>query len=338
MSSSDGGEEEEEDEEEEEEREETPKIVLPDRATRGKRMQNLIEEEDDADQEFWNQDFFQEEVADDEYKTESSSEDVVDTDFSEEEDEEDEEEADDGEEKKRRKGLQAPGAKNRGLKKPPQPAKKKPSERTGLSAAEVPSADGEVAATSSLPGRRQEYFDRPKEAPTLRVSTLQRVTDAEKERQQIEAAKPKRKRVEQEYRAPTQEELLAEAAETEILNLKDLATMVAQEEEVKKKSEVVKLRHSGPLVRFHSFTTPKHESVVTFELVHGANPLYLRPRYAPPAKQPEQCVITGLPAKYRDPLTKAPYANAEAFKEIRQRTEEGRSIFGKRPLKRRFDH
>lgn len=75
-------------------------------------------------------------------------------------------------------------------------------------------------------------------------------------------AKPKRKRVEQEYRAPTQEELLAEAAETEILNLKDLANMVAQEEEVKKKSEVLKVHNSVPLIRIHSVAKPKGQAVV----------------------------------------------------------------------------
>lgn len=31
------------------------------------------------------------------------------------------------------------------------------------------------------------------------------------------------------------------------------------------------------------------------------------------------CVITGLPAKYKDPLTGLPYANLEAYKELRKR-------------------
>lgn len=29
------------------------------------------------------------------------------------------------------------------------------------------------------------------------------------------------------------------------------------------------------------------------------------------------CVVTGLPAKYIDPITLAPYANVDAFKTIR---------------------
>ena len=31
------------------------------------------------------------------------------------------------------------------------------------------------------------------------------------------------------------------------------------------------------------------------------------------------CAITGLPAKYRDPHTGLPYANLEAYKELRKR-------------------
>jgi len=34
--------------------------------------------------------------------------------------------------------------------------------------------------------------------------------------------------------------------------------------------------------------------------------------------KPNKCVITGLPAKYIDPLTKCPYANLFAFKKIRE--------------------
>ena len=35
--------------------------------------------------------------------------------------------------------------------------------------------------------------------------------------------------------------------------------------------------------------------------------------------KPNVCVITGLPAKYKDPLTGMPYATIEAFKEVRAR-------------------
>ncbi len=38
-----------------------------------------------------------------------------------------------------------------------------------------------------------------------------------------------------------------------------------------------------------------------------------------PIKKAKICAITGLKAKYFDPLTKQPYANIEAFKELRRK-------------------
>ena len=45
--------------------------------------------------------------------------------------------------------------------------------------------------------------------------------------------KPRKRRVEPEVRALTQEELLAEAAETELLNTSSLARLIAVEEEAR---------------------------------------------------------------------------------------------------------
>lgn len=68
----------------EEEVEETvePK-VLPQRGTRGNRMNTLIAEEESGDEEFWQQEFFAEEGKDGEYEKSSEGEDEADTDFSE---------------------------------------------------------------------------------------------------------------------------------------------------------------------------------------------------------------------------------------------------------------
>lgn len=57
--------------------------VLPQRGTRGNRMNSLIAEEDSADEEFWQQEFFAEEGRDEEYEKSSEGEDEADTDFSE---------------------------------------------------------------------------------------------------------------------------------------------------------------------------------------------------------------------------------------------------------------
>lgn len=48
-------------------------------------------------------------------------------------------------------------------------------------------------------------------------------------------------------------------------------------------------------------------------------PEWLQPQSAAPCTKPV-CVITGLPAKYRDPSTGLPYSSLDAFKEIQRRS------------------
>ena len=55
-----------------------------------------------------------------------------------------------------------------------------------------------------------------------------------------------------EYRPLSQDELLAEAARTELDNLRDLEQMVALEEATKKKALYKRSKYSGPMTRFHS--------------------------------------------------------------------------------------
>ena len=64
--------------------------------------------------------------------------------------------------------------------------------------------------------------------------------------------RPKRKRQETQYKPLTQEELLFEAAQTEIENLRSLEIMQAIEEEVKKKAAIKRARYSGPYIRYSS--------------------------------------------------------------------------------------
>ena len=64
--------------------------------------------------------------------------------------------------------------------------------------------------------------------------------------------RPVRKRTVVHHKQLTQDELLAEAARTEVENLKDLEVMVAMEEATKKKATAKKAKYSGPMVRFHS--------------------------------------------------------------------------------------
>ena len=50
----------------------------------------------------------------------------------------------------------------------------------------------------------------------------------------------------------TQDELLAEAAQTELQNLADLQAMMAIEEQTKKKAMIKKAKYSGPMIRYKS--------------------------------------------------------------------------------------
>ncbi len=155
--------------------------------------------------------------------------------------------------------------------------------------------------------------------PRLQRSTVLEL-DVQRERAAAEAAakpKPKARRL-VEDRPLTQEEMLAEAVYTESLNQASLARILAMEEESKKRAAVVKRAYEGPLLRFRST-----RAADTLAFLHGATPLPGVAR-APPARPKRSvCAATGLPAKYRDPQTKLPYAHAAALKTIRAAAAEG---------------
>ena len=127
----------------------------------------------------------------------------------------------------------------------------------------------------------------------------------------------------------TQEQLLEEAKKTEVENLASLeayARMEAQKKTYKIKDHTI----SGPAIRYHSVTMP------TFERDGGLTtekysrnflvftdtstiPTSIFPTEKPSKPKSLYCKVTGLPAKYIDPLTKFPYSTAQAFKVIRDR-------------------
>jgi len=126
-------------------------------------------------------------------------------------------------------------------------------------------------------------------------------------------ARPIKKRKEEEEKRMTQEEMLLEAAETEIMNMRNLERVLAREEEVKKKAVVQKAVYDGPTVRFYSKDGDSH-----LEFINGASfGSELCTTSAPYPEKPV-CAVTGLPAKYRDPKTGLPYATMAAFKIIRE--------------------
>jgi vacuolar protein sorting-associated protein 72 len=154
----------------------------------------------------------------------------------------------------------------------------------------------------------------------------------------VKALKRSTNQVEEpEYRRLTQEELMAEAYITEKVNLASLDAYQKLELE-KKKKVTVKNVFNGPIIRYHSLSMPvladeedegeeegkptgrkQSRNFITF-----TDEQTLRDIFPASAKQrqPNQrlkvCAVTGLPAKYFDPVTQLPFANLYAFKAIRQ--------------------
>ncbi|RYR64187.1 hypothetical protein Ahy_A03g010315 [Arachis hypogaea] len=298
-----------------------PPVVLLDRAsraTRGKRMTKLLDDEIQQDDLFWNQDALKDEEEDDNYVEEAEE--------SEPDDQPDNDIADERVHKKKR--LIFPG------KKLPKPKKSKKKQKVLSKLERSPNDDDDDDDEDN----DDDDDDKPEKEPVpeehhdtrddggekiIRKSTRTAVIVRQAERDAIRALqasmKPQtvKKKKEGEEKRMTQEEMLLEAAQTEIMNLRNLERVLAREEEVKRKAIVHKTVYNGPQIRYIS-----KDGYTYLEFIKGSS--FHSDIATTPVQYPEQplCAITGLPAKYRDPKTGLPYATKEAFKEIRQRFAE----------------
>ncbi|XP_021856564.1 SWR1 complex subunit 2 isoform X3 [Spinacia oleracea] len=273
------------------------------RATRGKRMNKLLDDEVEEDEAFWNQDALLEEENDNEYEAEPEIADEFDSDFNEDESEPDDDggqnEAD-AREKRPKKRLVYTG-------KPQTKKKKKKKDLSKLEESLRDEMDKDVSNSMEAPDGKKhsdqpttpdhhEEGDEVEGEKSVRKSTRTAVVVRQAEREAIRAAlqattKPVKRKKEGEEKRMSQEEMLLEAAQTEITNLRHLERVLAREEEVKKRAIVHKEVYTGPQMRYSSKNDP----------------------------QKALCAVTGLPAKYRDPKTGLPYATKEAFQTIRER-------------------
>ena len=297
-------------------------VRLPARSTRGKRINNLLEEDDSDDESFWNQEAWQEEMQDDDYESEEEEEDVIDSDFHDSESEEDDAEVVVREDKKR-KAMKPPGS-------------KKPLPKISTKKAKPPPSPSEAGLKEAMSPRLREALSPrlraratgipapiPAQPRAMRRSTQQRTAEAlreqaVKEKERIAREKRLKKRPKVEEKVLTQVEMLEEAAQTEIENIASLQKMIAREEETKAKAMGTKKAYVGPLIKYRSFRQDD-EARVTLTLRHMKLPPHMEPQRAPIPPQKPLCVITGLVAKWRDPKTGLPYANLNAFKELRKR-------------------
>ncbi|XWS20682.1 hypothetical protein CRYUN_Cryun31cG0124000 [Craigia yunnanensis] len=212
------------------------------RPTRGRRMTKLLDEEVDEDESFWNQEAFKEEENDVNYEEEQEVADVFDSDFDEDEPEPDEEVENDADERVTKKRLIFPGKASLKKKK----KKKVLSKLDGASKDEKPTSPQHHDTPDDAEGER-----------IIRKSTRTSVIVRQAERDAIRAAlqatmKPIKRKKEGEEKRMTQEEMLLEAAQTEIMNLRNLERVLAREEEVKKRAIIHKAVYSGPQIKYVS--------------------------------------------------------------------------------------
>ncbi|CAN4106913.1 unnamed protein product [Withania somnifera] len=293
------------------------------RATRGKRMTKLLDDELEEDELFWNQDALKDVCSfhnmlihfsfcvcllqlqpaenDIEYEEEGEAVDVFDSDFDEDEPEPDEEGENEPDDRTRtKKRLIYPG----------KPSAKKKKKKKNLTKSAKEPQENEEATDPSTPSEHHDAHDDTEAEKTIRKSTRTAVIVKQAEREAIRAALQATTKM-------TQEEMLLEAAQTEVMNLRNLERVLAREEEVKKKAIVHKAVYNGPQIRYISTKGSSY-----LEFLNGASFNSQISTTCPPYPQKAVCVVTGLPARYRDPKTGLPYATKEAFKIIHERLAE----------------
>ncbi|XP_065176502.1 vacuolar protein sorting-associated protein 72 homolog [Sycon ciliatum] len=329
------------------------------RATAGNRLGKLLNEETEDDFYKTALGGFEEESGDEEYETEDDAGDIVDSDF--DNDEGEDAAAQDGSD------FEEP-AKKRAKTTYKDPRAKKAADTTSRKRISTPKkatqTTSETKSTSTavdLTPIKSEKNDQAEGAQSTRKSYRLATVEQrrEHEKRQLESqSKPKKAVKVVQFRKLSQEELLAEAVETERENLASLAAYRRLEEE-RKKSKHPKAKIVGPSIRFISTTLPMLGKVKISDrtisaAVDGATPpttdatassgdqtddtdtwprKYARNflsfsdnvathfDHQPVLKAPTPliCPVTGLPAKYRDPVTGKAYATAEAFHIIRTR-------------------
>ncbi|XP_060184626.1 SWR1 complex subunit 2 isoform X2 [Lycium barbarum] len=232
------------------------------RATRGKRMTRLLDDELEEDELFWNQEALKDEENDIEYEEEGEAVDVFDSDFDEDEPEPDDEGEKEPDERERTKKRLIP---------PGRPSAKKKKKKKNLTKSEKEPQENEEAPDQSTPSEHHDAHDDTEAERTIRKSTRTAVIVKQAEREAICAAmqatkKPIKRKKEGEEKKMTQEEMLLEAAQTEVMNLRNLERVLAREEEVKKKAIVHKAVYTGPQIRYISTNGSTY-----LEFVNGAS-------------------------------------------------------------------
>jgi len=305
------------------------------RKGRGARMFKDLEFQCEEDQEFWTQEFFEEDDNDFAYEEEeaSSSSDEVSSDFDEAED------AGEGE-----KAVEAAEAtllleERRDSRKKskyvdPAEKRKKQQQRQAAARARVARQQREAAADAKeeaeaepKPKKRRKREEAPPDTldgAARRSSRPQTAAKSQALEQRMEweeacrdeapPRRPARKR-----RGMTQEQRLKEAERTAAVNVASLSTLLHREEEDKQRRRAALRRHvttvTGPSIRVQDSIRSGERRVLVIFRDHWPQVLSNPTKVMAPR---DVCCITGRAARYRDPLSGLPYADAAAFTALRK--------------------
>lgn len=270
------------------------------RNTRGLRLTQLVGEEAEADVSFWGQNAWNADDksdVDEDFDSSSSEEaDAVDSDFDEDE------------------GMQSDGAEN---EKKAVAAERESKKRNRQATYREPVIKQRKKEDTGVKKLRNSVLNAAvKIDRSMRASTTRRTESVaaaiRAENALLSTMAPPKPRVKEQRL--NQKDMLEEAAKTEIENTKSLEMMLMLAEE-KRRNAMPKKPYLGAQVKFHSkkgcMNTVTFTDVIDFPkcINSGPIPYPVRPK----------CVVSGLTAKYKDPLTGAYYANSDAFKVIRSR-------------------
>uniref|UniRef100_A0A7S2ZFK5 Vps72/YL1 C-terminal domain-containing protein n=1 Tax=Rhodosorus marinus TaxID=101924 RepID=A0A7S2ZFK5_9RHOD len=272
------------------------------RSTRGKRMRDLLGDELEADEEFWNQDAFADEEDDASFEgNESAPEDVIDSDFDQPEVVEVAPVEEEVREKKRKANT---------VYKDSAATKKNSANHTAKR------GRGGRPRKTGL-NIELEVFNRSMRRTTKMASaqTMQKRREREQEDTKRRIKKEERDQFREVERELTQEELMKEALKTEEINKASYLELVRLEEEKKRLPATKQQIQRGPRLTFRS---RDGKQTLSFTAEEHASDIFPKESTLATAVQP-MCVITGLPAKYKDPKTGSYFATVEAFKILRSR-------------------
>ncbi|GIY19492.1 vacuolar protein sorting-associated protein 72 homolog [Caerostris extrusa] len=305
------------------------------RSNAGSKMATLLENEDADD--FYQNAYggFDDEADDVEYSEEDEAETDTDSDIS--IDENDEPVSDDEDETttKRKRQVVTKAYKEPVTKKVARERKKHTTKRSN-STANVPEIDAlcdfpYIEIYMPVITFKFSMFRKKR----MRESTTQKSLEVRQRTLAANSKQDQNKRKSVEKYSMTQEELLEEAKITELKNLKSLEMFQRLELE-KKKTKLIKRSVTGPMIRYHSVAMPVFEDVenendcqeegkiigkctrnfVTYPDENTMQEFFNFEKPKPVNKS--TCIVTRLPARYFDPLTKQPSANLTAFRIIRE--------------------